>query len=124
MKRLIMAVMICLLSLAAPDSLFAQEWGDGVTLFDETEIEEIFIDPNAYDGQRIKIKGWIEDQDEQGRWFYLADEFARIYVDLYEHVLHIPPLTGRMVYVEGDIKVEFGIPSMYAIGIEIIKQGQ
>ncbi len=57
-------------------------------------------------------------QDQKGYWFYMQDEEARIYVDLYGSGFTIPDITKERVLAEGKIEVKLNIPSLLATGVE------
>ena len=81
-------------------------------------ISDLFNNTTKYDGKTVTIKGVIDVQDQRGYWFYMQDEEARIYVDLYVAGFTIPDLTNKTVLAEGKIEVKLNIPSLFATGVE------
>jgi len=83
-----------------------------------TSIAELFEKPDIYSGKTVTLKGMMDMQDEKGRWFYLHDEKARIFIDRYASGFTVPDLTNTSVRVEGKIEMKLKIPSIIATGVE------
>jgi uncharacterized protein YdeI (BOF family) len=93
-------------------------FGSPVSKKEITPIVDLFDHPDKFDGKSVTLKGTITIQDEKGYGFYLQDEDARIYVDLFESGFNIPSLTNKVVFVEGKVEVKLKIPSLLAKGVE------
>jgi hypothetical protein len=85
----------------------------------ETAIAALYDHPDRFNGRTVILAGIVDEQDERGAWFYLQDDEARIYVDLYGAGFAIPQLPGKRVRVQGTVEVKMGIPSLLATGIEM-----
>ena len=75
----------------------------------------IFDDPVAYDKRHVIVTGLASEQEGRGRWFYLEDQTARIYVET-------PPafgnISGKTVTVRATVHVKQGVPTLIATSVE------
>ena len=85
-----------------------------------TPIARLFDYPDKYNGKTMTLKGVVDTQDQKGHWFYIKDEEARIYVDLFDSGFAVSLLTGKTVLVEGHMEVKSKIPSLQAKGVEAL----
>ena len=95
------------------------QFGAPISHGEVTAIADIFDQPDVYDEKIVTLKGVVDTQDPGGHWFYMGDKDARVYVDLSNAGFTLSPVIGKTVLAEGTVKVEFGVPSLYARGIEV-----
>ncbi len=100
------------------DSDYSNRFGSPISNRKTIPISDLFDDTTKYDGKTVTIEGVIDMQDQNGYWFYLQDEEARIYVDLYNAGFSIPDMTKKKVLAEGKIGVKLNILSLLATGAE------
>jgi len=96
----------------------SNKFGSPISNRETIPIAELFENTNKYEGKTVTIKGVVDMQDQNGYWFYMQDEEARIYVELYDAAFLIPDLTEKTVLAEGSIEVQLNIPSLSATGVE------
>ena len=116
--RLSLFIVLFIILLGCHDSGYSNKFGSPISNRKATAISALFDSPAEYDGKTVTIKGVIDDQDERGCWFYMKDDQARIYVDLYDAGFTIPNLTDKTVLAEGKIEVKLDIPSLLAAAVE------
>ena len=100
------------------NSGYSNKFGSPISNRKTIPISDLFNNTTKYDGKTVTIKGVIDVQDQRGYWFYMQDEEARIYVDLYDAGFTIPDLTNKTVLAEGKIEVKLNIPALLATGVE------
>ena len=94
------------------NSGYSNKFGSPISNRRTIPISDLFNNTTKYDGKTVTIKGVIDVQDQRGYWFYMQDEEARIYVDLYDAGFTIPDVTNKTVLAEGKIGVKLNIPSL------------
>ena len=100
------------------DGDYSNKFGTPISNRKTIPISDLFDDTTKYDGKTVTIEGVIDMQDQNGYWFYIQDEEARMYVDLYNAGFSIPDMSKKKVLVEGKIEVQLNIPSLLATGVE------
>ncbi len=100
------------------NSSYSNKFGSPISNRKTIPISDLFSNTTKYDGKTVTIKGVIDVQDQRGYWFYMQDEEARIYVDLYDAGFTIPDVINKTVLAEGKIEVKLNIPSLLATGVE------
>jgi len=100
------------------NSGYSNKFGSPISNRRTIPISDLFNNTTKYDGKTVTIKDVIDVQDQRSYWFYMQDEEARIYVDLYDAGFTIPDVTNKTVLAEGKIEVKLNIPSLLAAGVE------
>jgi hypothetical protein len=118
--RLVLLLIFASLFIASCGNGHSNKLGTPISHRHATPIAEVFDFPDRYDGETLTLKGVIDMQDRRGYWFYMEDDEARIYVDLFDSGFAIPQLTGRRVLAEGKIEVKVGVPSLLAKSVETL----
>ena len=116
--RLSLFSVIFIVLFGCNDDDYSNKFGTSISNQKAISISDLFDDMTQYDGKTVTIEGVIDMQDQNGYWFYLQDEEARIYVDLYIAGFSIPDMTKKKVLAEGKIEVKLNIPSLLATGVE------
>ena len=116
--RLSLFSVIFIVLFGCNDDDYSNKFGTPISNQKAISISDLFDDMTKYDGKTVNIEGVIDMQDQNGYWFYLQDEEARIYVDLYIAGFSIPNMTKKKVLAEGKIEVKLNIPSLWATGVE------
>ncbi len=85
---------------------------------DPIEIEEIFDEISAFEGERVVIEGKIVNECPAGCFFVVQDDTGSIFVDIFPSNFVIPQKVGKIAQVYGKVSTRDGDP--YIIG-EIVK---
>lgn len=100
---------VCLvLSLLISSVAFAKNFGEPLTVQDETPISSIIDNPDTYVGKKVKVSGLVVDVcSRRGCWIYLAGdrEFEKIRVKVTDGEIVFPmDARGKTAWVEGVVE--------------------
>jgi hypothetical protein len=113
-------VSILLAAMLSPVTAFAKDFGQGVTLFEETAISSILDNSTDYVGKKVKVSGLVIDVcSTRGCWIYLAGDrdFEKIRIKVTDGEIVFPmEARGKMATVEGVVE------SMELTREEVIKR--
>ena len=111
-----------LVTMLSPATTFAKDFGQGITLSEETAISSIIDSPETYVGKKVKVSGLIVDVcSTRGCWIYLAGdrEFEKIRIKVTDGEIVFPmEARGKVSTVEGVVE------SMELTREEVIKRRQ
>ena len=97
-----------LVAMLSPVTAFAKDFGNGVTLSEETAISSIIDNPVAYVGRKVKVSGLVIDVcSRRGCWVYLAGdrEFEKIRIKVTDGEIVFPmEARGKQAVVEGVVE--------------------
>lgn len=97
----------------------AESYGEALSKRGASAIGDILVDPKAYEGKTVTVKGTISEECHTGCWFNVKEGGARIYVDINPSGFAIPQKVGHAVTVEGEVVLEDGRPMIVGKGVEI-----
>ena len=113
-------VTFLLVAMLSPVTAFAKDFGQGVTLSEETAISSILDTPADYVGKKVKVSGLIIDVcSTRGCWIYLAGDrdFEKIRIKVTDGEIVFPmEARGKVATVEGVVE------SMVLTREEVIKR--
>lgn len=116
----IFLISVLLLVLLSPAAAFAKDFGQGVTLSEETAISSILDTPADYVGKKVKVSGLVIDVcSTRGCWIYLAGDrdFEKIRIKVTDGEIVFPmEARSKMAIVEGVVE------SMELTREEVIQQ--
>ncbi len=111
---------LLLLAMLSPFTVFAKDFGQGVTLSEETAISSILDSPVDYVGKKVKVTGLVIDVcSTRGCWIYLAGDrdFEKIRIKVTDGEIVFPmEARGKTATVEGVVE------SMEMTREEVIKR--
>ena len=111
---------LLLLSMLSTTTVSAKDFGQGVTLSEETTISSILDNPTNYVGKKVKVSGLIIDVcSTRGCWIYLAGDrdFEKIRIKVTDGEIVFPmEARGKTATVEGVVE------SMELTREEVIKR--
>ena len=116
--RLSLFTFLSIVLFGCNDGDYSNTFGSPISNRNTIPISDLFDNTTKYDGKTVTVMGVIDMQDQKGYWFYMQDEEARMYVDLYNGGFSIPEMTKKTVLAEGTIEVKLNIPSLLATGVE------
>jgi hypothetical protein len=98
--------MLCLLALPASAG---ETYGEGVQLETSTSIAELLADPAAFDGETVRVEGFVQDVcPRKGCWMTLAagPEGDALRIKVEDDVIVFPQdAKGRKAVAEGVVEV-------------------
>jgi hypothetical protein len=101
-------VSILLAAMLSPVTAFAKDFGQGVTLSEETAISSILDNSTDYVGKKVKVSGLVIDVcSTRGCWIYLAGDrdFEKIRIKVTDGEIVFPmEARGKMATVEGVVE--------------------
>ncbi len=97
----------------------AEPFGQAITDKTITSIRSIVMKPADYSDKTITIEGKITRECPVGGWFDLQQDSAILYVDLHPSGFSIPQKVGKVVTVQGTIKLRDNQPTLIGSGVEI-----
>lgn len=101
-------ITILLVAVLCPAISFAKDFGQGVTLADETAISAIIDKPENYTGKKVKVSGLVIDVcSKRGCWIYLAGDrdFEKIRIKVTDGEIVFPmEARGKNATVEGVVE--------------------
>lgn len=104
----ILLITILLAIMLTPFTSFAKEFGQGVTLTEETALSSIIDNPEAYVGKTVKVSGLVIDVcSTRGCWIYLAGDrdFEKIRIKVTDGEIVFPmEARGKQASVEGIVE--------------------
>ena len=113
-------ITILLVAMLSPVTAIAKDFGQGVSLSDETAISAILDKPEDYVGKQVKVSGLIIDVcSTRGCWIYLAGDrdFEKIRIKVTDGEIVFPmEARGKVATVEGVVE------SMVLTREEVIKR--
>ncbi len=113
-------ITILLAAMLSPVTAFSKDFGNGVTLSEETAISAIIDTPADYVGKKVKVSGLIIDVcSTRGCWIYLAGDrdFEKIRIKVTDGEIVFPmEARGKVATVEGVVE------SMVLTREEVIKR--
>jgi hypothetical protein len=113
-------VTFLLLTMLSPVTAFAKDFGQGVTLSEETALSAILDKPEDYVGKKVKVSGLVIDVcSTRGCWIYLAGDrdFEKIRIKVTDGEMVFPmEARGKVATVEGVVE------SMVLTREEVIKR--
>ena len=113
-------ITILLVAMLSPVTAFAKDFGQGVTLSEETAISAILDKPEDYVGKQVKVSGLVIDVcSTRGCWIYLAGDrdFEKIRIKVTDGEIVFPmDARGKVAIVEGVVE------SMVLTREEVIKR--
>jgi len=116
----IFLVTFLLVAMLSPVTAFAKDFGQGVTLSEETALSAILDKPEDYVGKKVKVSGLVIDVcSTRGCWIYLAGDrdFEKIRIKVTDGEIVFPMETrGKVATVEGVVE------SMVLTREEVIKR--
>ncbi|MCK4509332.1 MAG: DUF4920 domain-containing protein [Desulfuromonadales bacterium] len=99
---------ILLVAMLSPTTTFAKDFGQGVTLAEETAISSIIDHPENYVGKKVKVSGLVIDVcSTRGCWVYLAGDrdFEKIRIKVTDGEIVFPmEARGKKATVEGVVE--------------------
>ena len=99
---------ILLVAMLSPTTTFAKDFGQGVTLTEETAISSIIDYPENYVGKKVKVSGLVIDVcSTRGCWVYLAGDrdFEKIRIKVTDGEIVFPmEARGKKATVEGVVE--------------------
>ncbi len=99
---------ILLVAMLSPATTFAKDFGQGLTLTEETAISSIIDNPEAYVGKKVKVSGLVIDVcSTRGCWVYLAGDrdFEKIRIKVTDGEIVSPmEARGKKATVEGVVE--------------------
>jgi hypothetical protein len=109
MHRCIAAAVAVVLSASLAGAAAAKKYGKPITLKDTTKVSDIYANPDAFNGKRVKVEGPIVDVcSEKGCWIAIGSdkEFQTIRFKVDDGVIVFPmTLKGSNAVVEGVVTV-------------------
>ena len=103
MKKVVLFAVLCLVF--SSSSLFAQTFGDGLTLDKTTPVSAILETPDSYVGEKVQVKGLVVDVcAKRGCWIYIAGDkpFQKLRFKVTDGVMVFPMTArGKTATVEG-----------------------
>ena len=113
-------VTILFIAILSPVTSFAKDFGQGLTLSEETAISAILDAPAEYVGKQVKVSGLVTDVcSKRGCWIYLAGDrdFEKIRIKVTDGEIVFPmEARGKVATVEGVVE------SMVLTREEVIKR--
>jgi hypothetical protein len=113
-------VTFLLVAMLSPVTAFAKDFGQGVTLSEETAVSAILDKPEDYVGKKVKVSGLVIDVcSTRGCWIYLAGDrdFEKIRIKVTDGEIVFPmEARGKVATVEGVVE------SMVLTREEVIKR--
>ena len=104
----IFLITILLVVMLSPATTFAKDFGQGVTLTEETAISSIIDNPENYIGKKVKVSGLVIDVcSTRGCWIYLAGDrdFEKIRIKVTDGEIVFPmEARGKEAMVEGVVE--------------------
>jgi hypothetical protein len=101
-------ITILLAAMLSPVTAFAKDFGQGVTLSEETAISSILDNSTDYVGKKVKVSGLVIDVcSTRGCWIYLAGDrdFEKIRIKVTDGEIVFPmEARGKMATVEGVVE--------------------
>lgn len=99
---------VLLTAMLSPVTTFAKDFGQGLTLTEETAISAIIDNPEAYVGKKVKVSGLVIDVcSTRGCWVYLAGDrdFEKIRIKVTDGEIVFPmEARGKKATVEGVVE--------------------
>jgi hypothetical protein len=99
---------VLLTAMLSPVTTFAKDFGQGLTLTEETAISSIIDNPEAYVGKKVKVSGLVIDVcSTRGCWVYLAGDrdFEKIRIKVTDGEIVFPmEARGKKATVEGVVE--------------------
>ena len=99
---------VLLTAMLSPVTTFAKDFGQGITLTEETAISLIIDNPEAYVGKKVKVSGLVIDVcSTRGCWVYLAGDrdFEKIRIKVTDGEIVFPmEARGKKATVEGVVE--------------------
>ena len=99
---------ILLVAMLSPTTTFAKDFGQGVTITEETAISSIIDHPENYVGKKVKVSGLVIDVcSTRGCWVYLAGDrdFEKIRIKVTDGEIVFPmEARGKKATVEGVVE--------------------
>lgn len=99
---------LLLAALLFPAAVIANDFGQGVSLSEETAISSILDTPADYIGKKVKVSGLVIDVcSKRGCWIYLAGDrdFEKIRIKVTDGEIVFPmEARGKMAIVEGVVE--------------------
>ena len=99
---------ILLVAMLSPTTTFAKDFGQGVTLAEETAISSIIDHPENYVGKKVKVSGLVIDVcSTRGCWVYLAGDrdFEKLRIKVTDGEIVFPmEARGKKATVEGVVE--------------------
>jgi hypothetical protein len=99
---------ILLVIMLSPTTTFAKDFGQGITLSEETVISAIIDKPEDYVGKKVKVSGLVIDVcSRRGCWIYLAGDrdFEKIRIKVTDGEIVFPmEARGKTAVVEGVVE--------------------
>lgn len=109
MSRFAVAAVALALCATVAVSAAGKKYGKDITLKETTKISDIFAQPDAFNGKRVKVQGAIVDVcSEKGCWIMIASdkEFQAIRFKVDDGVIVFPMTEkGKTAIVEGVVTV-------------------
>ena len=109
MHRCIAAAVAVVLSASLAGAAAAKKYGKPITLKDTTKVSDIYANPDAFNGKRVKVEGPIVDVcSEKGCWIAIGSdkEFQAVRFKVDDGVIVFPmTLKGSNAVVEGVVTV-------------------
>ena len=113
-------ITILLVAMLSPVTAFAKDFGQGVTLSEDTAISSIIDTPADYVGKKVKVSGLVIDVcSTRVCWIYLAGDrdFEKIRIKVTDGEIVFPmEARGKVAIVEGVVE------SMVLTREEVIKR--
>ena len=106
MRTFLMTILT--VAMLSPTTTFAKDFGQGVTLTEETAISSIIDHPESYVGKKVKVSGLVIDVcSTRGCWIYLAGDrdFEKIRIKVTDGEIVFPmEARGKKATVEGVVE--------------------
>ena len=101
-------ITILLVAMLSPFVALAKDFGQGVTLTEETAISSILDNPEVYVGKTVRVSGLVVDVcSTRGCWIYLAGDrdFEKIRIKVTDGEIVFPmEARGKQASVEGVVE--------------------
>lgn len=104
----IFLITVLLAAMLSPAAVVAKDFGQGVTLSEETAISSILDNPADYVGKKVIVSGLVIDVcSTRGCWIYLASDrdFEKIRIKVTDGEIVFPmEARGKIAIVEGVVE--------------------